>query len=125
MTRVADTSFLMACFDERDGRRPQALSWLADSTPIVVPPEVASETFGIVHARRGFAAALAVLEDLSRLEHVRFADDTSHNEIAKLFRGVSTNLTWVDWAVVWRARKHGWPVLCYDPAIEREAKKTA
>ncbi len=122
LSRVADSSFLIACFDERDPRRPRALGWLADPATIVVPPEVAGETLGVLHHRKGRAAALAVFDALSKLPHLRFADDTSTMEISVLFSAKKSGLTWVDCAVVWRARKNKWVALAFDPELERAAE---
>lgn len=60
--RVADTSFLYALFSETDHFHRRALESAADPDPILIPPEIFSETISLVHFRQGHAAARAAGE---------------------------------------------------------------
>lgn len=121
MSRVADSSFLIAVYDRDDARRELALERLAGPVPIDVPPEVLGETLGVVHARAGFDAASATFEELGALGHVRFPDATDPSAVAEVFLEAEGALSWVDAAVVWRCRLEDAEPLCFDEEIEARA----
>ena len=125
LSRVADTSFLIACFDAADPRRDLAFKQLSDPAPIIVPPEVLTETLGVLMARKGYQVARGVWEDLVSLAHVSLQDSTDSQAIATLFLGGNTKLSWVDCSVVWNCRQRGFKALCFDPALEAAAKNSA
>lgn len=119
MTRVADTSFLLVLFDERDVRRSSARARAADPEPIEVPPEVLGETIGVAHRRLGFAAARKILEALRSLPHLKFLSVTDPPRVAAVFEEAAGRLSWVDAAVVAYCRMHAARPLAFDPDIER------
>lgn len=121
MTRVADTSFLIALFDGSDPRLEQARRWARDPEPIEVLPEVAGETFGVIHRRKGFAFAQKILDGLRAIPHLRFREDSDVAAVEEIFRESAGTLSWVDSAVVAAVRYRGHRPLCFDAAIERAA----
>jgi predicted nucleic acid-binding protein len=123
MTRVADTSFLMALFDVLDQRQAQAQGWAADPEPIEVPSEVLAETLGVVHRRKGLPAAQHIWSQLIRLPHLTFVETTDVERIAEAFKAGAGRLSWVDAAVVAACRASDAKPLCFDPAIQRAVKR--
>lgn len=120
--RVADTSFIMTLFDSTDPRQGEARSKVADTEPIIVPAEVLTETLGVVHARRGFAAANALWVDLGKIPHLEFLETAEGEETAHFFDGARGALTWVDAAVVARCIAEGAEPLCFDDDIVKAVR---
>ncbi|MBI4392220.1 MAG: PIN domain-containing protein [Euryarchaeota archaeon] len=117
MTRVADTSFLITLFDERDPRHALACEIAEEPEPIVVPLEVLGETLGVVHLRRGFDVARAIWADLGKIPHMEFLETGEGAATAEIFAGANGALSWVDSAVVARCKMLGASPLCYDDDI--------
>lgn len=117
--RVADTSFLIALFDEDDPRRARAMRWASDPEPIEVPSEVLAETLGVLHRRAGYAKAASVWQDLCGLPHVVFSETSDTEAAADEFLRARGKLSWVDAAVVARCRAEEAHPLCFDQAIAR------
>lgn len=118
MTRVADTSFLMALFDGNDPRRADALGWLADPEPIQLLPEVAAETVGVTHKRFGFDPARRLWKTIRAKPHVTLVPNRPADEIARRFTADGGRLSWVDAAVVSQALAEDAHVLCFDRGID-------
>lgn len=121
MTRVADSSFLIAVYDREDPRRELALERLTGPVPIVVPPEVVAETLGVVQSRAGYEVARTIHGELAELVHVSFADATDPDAVAEVFEEGAGALSWVDAAVVWRCRSDDAEPLSFDAEIEEMA----
>lgn len=118
MSRVADSSFLIATMDEDDPRRPEARERAGDPAPILVPPEVLGETIGVIQARVGHEAARTVWDGLGHLPNLVFLNSTQGDEIAGVFLEADGDLSWVDAAVVVHCEREDAEPLCFDPAIE-------
>lgn len=121
LTRIADSSFLIACFDTDDPRSDEAFRALQDPVAIFVPAEVLGETLGVVQRRKGTKAARLILSNLKQIAHLRLMTEVDHEGTAAVYEA-STRLSWVDAAVVhWCRAKNAVP-LAYDPDIERQGK---
>lgn len=70
MSRVADTSFLYAAFDNADERHEQALDEIAKPHALNIPLCVMAEFLDLVTFRHGHNTALQVHADLTRLATV-------------------------------------------------------
>jgi predicted nucleic acid-binding protein len=122
LTRIADSSFLMAAFDRRDARRGKALEDLSSPETILVPIEVLGETLGVVQRRLGAQVARTLWSDLRTIKHVQFLTTSEIEATAALFVE-SQKLSWVDAAVVhWCITKDAEP-LSFDPEIVRRVKE--
>lgn len=118
MSRVADSSFLIAVYDREDPRRELALERLSGAVPVVVPPEVVAETLGVVQSRAGYEVARTIHDELAELAHVSFADATDPDAVAEVSEEGQGELSWVDAAVVWRCRSEDAEPLSFDAEIE-------
>lgn len=70
MSRVADTSFLYAAFDEADARHEEALDEIAKPHALNIPLCVMAEFLDLVTFRHDHKTALQVHADLARLATV-------------------------------------------------------
>ncbi|HEV8360311.1 MAG TPA: PIN domain-containing protein [Candidatus Thermoplasmatota archaeon] len=120
MSRVADTSFLIAAFDLDDKRRQEALRWLRDPEAIIIVPEVLGETLGVTHRRAGYASAIDLWQHLLSLPQVEILETTEVEAIADAFKRGRGKLSWVDAAVVAACATWGARPLCDDKEILRE-----
>jgi predicted nucleic acid-binding protein len=123
VTRVADSSFIIALFDESDERQQMAQGWASDPEPIVVPAEVMAETMVVVHRRKGVAAALDIWNQLILLPHVAFLETSETERAAKVFSSAKGKLSWVDAVVVARCREGDLKPLSFDAHIERAVRR--
>lgn len=119
MSRVIDTSVVMTLFDEEDPRRDEVLDLLGLPEPILVPPEVVTETLGIVHARMGYEVSEAIWEDLGELGNIVFLNSTAQEHVGPIFQAGAGALSWTDAAVVAHCLREDAEPLCYDPDIEQ------
>lgn len=120
MTRIADSSFLIAAFHESDRFHRAARKHLADPEPILVPAEVVGETLGVVQARYKFPAAYVIWEETHKLGHVRFATQAAPQQTAEVWRRNRRGLSWVDACVVAWCRLENAKAITFDPRIEAE-----
>lgn len=125
MTRVADSSFLIAALDETDPRQDQARKLMADPEPILVPPEVVGETVGVVQARYDHGHARRVWEALGRLDNLVHLNTTRMEDVAPIFLDAEGDLSWTDAAVVAHSLVEDAEPLCFDEGIERAFRQQA
>lgn len=117
MTRVADSSFLIARWDGKhpEGRRRGSGRTRNPSAS----PEVRSESPGVVHARVGMAAATTIWRELNQLANLEIQETTDVERIAERLVGGKGKLSWVDAAVLATCGAEGARPLCFDEDIER------
>lgn len=125
MSRIADTSYLIALVDEDDPRQQEARKLARDPSPLLVPPEVMGETLGVLHARAGFDRAQIMWEKLGDLANLVHLNTTPMEEIAPVFEAGDGALSWTDAAVVAHCRREDAEPLCYDAAIEDAVRDDA
>lgn len=123
MTRVADSSFLIALFDRKDARQDAARRLLREPEPIVIPVEVLGETLGVVHRRVGFEAAKAVWRALINTDNVEILETADVEAVTEAFHGAKGKLSWVDAAVVVTCRMESATPLCFDEHIARAVRR--
>ena len=68
--RIADTSALYALFSRDDVHHRKAKEMISDPEPILISPEIWSETISLVQYRQGFEMAVKVGSALLELPHV-------------------------------------------------------
>lgn len=119
MSRVLDTSVILAVFDREDPRRPETLDALRDPTATLVPPEVLTETLGVAHGRMGYEVGRAIREDLADLGNIVFLNSTAQERVGPIFEQADGSLSWTDAAVVAHCLVEDAVPLCFDPAIEQ------
>jgi len=68
--RIADTSALYALFSRDDVHHRKAKESFSDPEPVLIPPEIWSETISLVQYRQGFEMAVKVGRALLELPHV-------------------------------------------------------
>lgn len=117
MTRVADSTFIIALFDEKDSRTEQATKWAQEPETVELIPEVLGETLGAIHRRKGFRPALEIWHELRRIPHFRLVESTNMAKVSSVFGASKGKLTWVDAAVVARCRATGGKPLAFDDEI--------
>lgn len=122
--KVADTSFLVAFFDEDDARSEEAAARLATTQPVVVSPEVLVETLGVLKAKGGRSVAAGALDDLMRLENLEWSTECNPVGAHAIYRAEPA-LSYVDAAVVELSVRLGADLLTYDLAQQRAAKRRA
>lgn len=68
--RIADTSVLYALFNENDQHHEEAKTRFEQSDPIIIPPEIWSETISLIQSRQGKEEAVKAGKALLDLPHV-------------------------------------------------------
>lgn len=119
MSRVADSSYLIALVDADDPRQGEARRLASNPSPLLVPPEVMGETLGVLHARAGYDRAQAMWDKLGDLANLVHLNTTRMEEIAPIFEAADGALSWTDAAVVAHCLREGAKPLCYDDDIEQ------
>lgn len=125
MSRVADSSFLVALFDEDDHRHGSAWERAEDPDPVLVPPEVLTETLGVMQARYGHGVADGIWEGLGTIPTVVHLNSTRQENVAPVFREAGGALSWTDAAVVAHCLREDAEPLCFDDAIEETWRERA
>lgn len=117
MTRVADSSFVYAFFSEDD--RHHAAAWRAvhDAEPIAVPSEILVESIDLIARRKGRAVALAALQDLLAVGHVRLAERAPFEGVRAAYEAGGGRLSLADAVVVQTCLVLGATALAYDQDI--------
>jgi predicted nucleic acid-binding protein len=113
VTRVADTSFLVAFFDADDARHDKARKALAAARPAVVNCEVLVELLGVLKVKAGRPASLAALHALLRFPNVEWDE---HGDVVGAYERMRSHsgLSFVDAAVVQCALRRKAELLSYD-----------
>lgn len=117
LTRVADSSFIFALFDEAEPGHAQAYEWAEDGEGIEILPEVLGETLGVAHRRLGFAKARLMWEGLIQMPQVEVLETADVEALADVFLRSGGKLSWVDAAVVAACKASGARPLCFDKDI--------
>lgn len=117
--RVADTSALYALFSMNDVHHTRALDAIEDPSPILVPPEILSETLALIQYRHGFALAEEAGAFLRGLPHVEIpvADEAATDAAWDAFRDAGGRVSYPDATVVAACRREGADVLAFDKNI--------
>lgn len=118
MRWVVDSSFLIALFDEDDHRHGTAWGQAEEPEPLLIPPEVLTETIGVMHARFDYRIADGIWEGLGRIPTVVHLNSTTQERIGPIFQEENGALSWTDAAVVAHCLTEDAQPLCYDPAID-------
>ena len=122
MTHVADTSLLVASFDQRDPRRAEARKRMDAAATLVVPTEILVELQGVLKAKAGRGAADAALEDLMRLQNVLWAECCDFRQTREIYR-TEKALSFPDAVVVQQALARKMDLLTFDDDQEKALKR--
>jgi predicted nucleic acid-binding protein len=113
MTHVADTSFLVAVFDEKDRRQAEARKAFAAADRVLIPTEILVETLGVLQRKSGDQAARAALEGLVGIPNVRWGETCNFTASSRIFRQ-ERGLSFADAIVVEQCIATGWLPLSFD-----------
>ncbi len=125
MSKVVDSSFLIALFDEDDHRHERAWGQAEEPEPLLVPPEVLTETLGVMHARFDYGIADGIREGLGKIPTVVHLNTTPQEHIGQIFQEANGVLSWTDAAVVAHCLVEEAEPLCFDSDIEEFYRETA
>lgn len=127
MTHIADTSLLVASFDQADPRHAEARKRMDAAATLVVPTEILVELQGVLKAKAGRAAAVAALEDLMRLQNVLWAECCDFRQAHEIYRAEKP-LSFPDAIVVQQALARKMDLLSFDDdqtkALKRRRRET-
>jgi predicted nucleic acid-binding protein len=122
LTRIADTSFLLAVYNHKDRFHEQAFAWLENPDSIAIPFEVLLETVGVAQRRYGFDIATHIEQSLRRLPHISFLPPLDTSTVRVRWHAAKGRLSWVDAAVVEACRRREGHALTFDPHIHAETE---
>lgn len=111
--RIADTSALYALFNENDIHHEEAKKDFEDTNPIIIPPEIWSETLSLIQYRQGKEEAVRAGEALLDLPHVdlRSGNIKRLNSSWETFKESNRDLSFPDSVVIsWCDDKKATPI---------------
>lgn len=122
MTRVVDTSVLIAALNEDDVHHERAMEALADNDPLQLPAEILVETVDLVAYRHGKGAAVKAAALIRALPHVRMAEKPDIDAVLAVHREHKA-LSLADAVVVQTCRALGCRPLTFDKALAKAASR--
>lgn len=122
--RIADTSALYALFNENDKHHEEAKKCFEKTDPIIIPPEIWSETVSLIQYRQGKEDAVRAGKALLDLPHVdlRAGNLEMLRSSWETFTESEKNLSFPDSVVIsWCDDKNATP-LSFDEGLTSSAK---
>lgn len=110
---VADTSFLVAFFDNRDSRYAEARRLFQDADHVVISTEVLIETLGVIKTKAGRKAADACLAALMAFESVGWEETCDVMTAYGIYKD-HPSLSFTDAVVVQHCQRLRQDVLTFD-----------
>lgn len=119
---VADTSFLVALFDQDDDHHDHARRLMRSTDHVLISTETLIETLGVLKAKLGRQAAKDALEGLIRLENVGWEEQCDIMNAYRLYHRRKTR-SLVDAIVIHNCVRLGVPPLTFDKRLAAIVEK--
>lgn len=121
MTRLADSSFLLALLHDGDEFHLRARAALTTNEAILIPGEVLTETLGVLLRRRGFDVTVKARDWIDRQNGFRFvySAEREHRAAWRLFLEQAGRISLTDAVVVAWCRLEMAGLLTFDGAQQK------
>lgn len=116
MRVVLDTSGWYGFVSKDDEFNSLAVNFLKSKPIFLISYPVFEELAAVLHHRRGKKDTLDALQGLrnTNIYRIIYINETTDNEIWKLYKSKASKIDYVDASVVWLAKKAGLPIFTFD-----------